>query len=164
MEGELNSFLESCLSKKGVSFYKDTMRELCQIFDADYILIGKLVSNKTVVQSLVYIKENNSFNALNYDLKYTPCEVTNQNGVCVHEKEVAKLYPKDHLLTEMEIESYAGVSFSENDHTGVCVSLSKSESKNSNLIVETLLKLSSKIGTEISTSGVEVLNPDFYID
>lgn len=163
MDNNLNDFIERCLSKNGVSFYKETMRELSTIFNADYILIGKLVSNKTVVQSLVYIKENNSFNALIYDLKHTPCEITDKEGVCVHNKDVAKLFPKDHLLTEMEIESYAGVSFSEKGSTGVCVSLSKSETTNSNLIVETLLKLSSKIGLEISISGVEVLAPEAYL-
>lgn len=163
MGNELNSFIEQCLSKNGVHFYKDTMKELAVIFNADYILIGKLVTNKTIVQSLVYAKENNSFNALNYDLKDTPCEITNQDGICVYKKDVAKLFPKDHLLTEMGIESYAGVSFSEGKSTGVCVSLSKNETTNSNLIVETLLKLSSKIGMEINVSGVAVLAPEAYL-
>ena len=149
---------------KGVQFYKELMLAFSKSLDIDYVLIGKVYREKHNVQSIVYIRENNSFNALIYDLNHTPCEVVAKLGTSVYPKNVAKLFPKDELLVEMSVESYAGISCKIGEEFGLLVILSKSELINEKEVSDALYTFSKKVGLELDECGLELLDPRSYLD
>jgi hypothetical protein len=163
MNSSVKKRIELCLNKTGVSFYKDIILALSEEMNIDYILVGKVFKEKKLVQSIVFAKENMSFNAVNYNITNTPCENTVKEGVLIHISNVAKLYPKDDLLTEMEIEGYTGVSLKIGNERGLLVGLSITEIKNSKDLVEIFSLYSAKFGDELNKHGMVLLDPVSYL-
>jgi signal transduction histidine kinase len=76
----------------------------------DYVLISKPVDEtcNAVITELALSKDGKMDN-FSYSLADTPCDnVFNQEGICSYGQNVANLFPNDHLLEEMGIQSYIG--------------------------------------------------------
>ena len=95
-------------------------------------------------------------------MKDTPCEVVTEIGASVYPKDVAKLFPKDELLVEMSVESYAGISCNIADEHSLLVLLSKSELVNEKEASDALSFFECKIGEELNEFGLILLDPNSY--
>lgn len=148
----------------GHNFYKMVMSTLANELNVDFILVGKLTNKKREVQSIVYDKASDKFLPLNYDLRATPCEIVSERSYCTYEKEVAKLFPEDYLLTEMNIEGYVGVAFStpNSNEKGLLVALTHNEIISTEIIGGSLKMFESRFANELEREGVKILNPDNY--
>jgi len=163
VDSEIKVRLEASSNQSGVSFYKNLMVTLSEEMNINYVLIGKVNKEEKLVQAIVFAKENNSFNALIYEITGTPCEKVDRQGVYTHTNNVAESYPNDDLLTEMEIESYTGVSFKIGDKKGILVGLSIEIMKNSEDLVEVFSSCSTKVGDQLAEYGLELLDPASYL-
>ena len=95
--------------KSGESFLHALTQYLAQIFRVDYVIIDKLGSDITQAETVaLYVKGNVIPNIL-YDLDGTPCDGVANGKLCAHPKNVQQLFPDDHLLVEMQAESYVGL-------------------------------------------------------
>ncbi len=148
----------------GSQFLKEILPRISEDLDIDFLLIGKLISNSTQIQSLVYSKNDDKFLPLKYDLRATPCELTTRDNYCCYESNVSKLFPDDYLLEEMQIEGYIGISFASSLEKveGVIVALTHNPINNTNSITESLKLFQNKIAEEIKKEGVKILNPEYY--
>jgi len=148
----------------GAQFLKESLPCVAKDLNIDFILIGKLISNSTQIQSLVYSRNDDKFLPLKYDLNATPCELTTRDNYCCYENNVSKLFPEDYLLEEMQIEGYIGISYSTSSEKvdGVIVALTHNPINNTDSITASLKLFQSKIADEINKEGVKILNPEYY--
>lgn len=93
----------------GAAFFNSLVRHLAKVLKVDCVLIGQVSGdNEEKIQTVaVYahgeIKEN-----FTYHLPGTPCENVVRKDMCYYPAGVRELFPDDHLLAEMKVESYLG--------------------------------------------------------
>ena len=83
---------------------------LVGLFDVDYVLINTyFLETPTTTETVVVYGKNGILPNIKYNLVGTPCEnVINKNS-CAYPNKIQKLFPKDELLTQMNVESYIGI-------------------------------------------------------
>ncbi|MBI5469417.1 MAG: PAS domain S-box protein [Deltaproteobacteria bacterium] len=108
-EGVLHSIIEGTSSVLGEEFLRSLVRNLASTLNFRYALVGELVDEGRSVRTLALWANGSFAPDLEYPLKDTPCEHVVGKDICVYPKGVARLFPKDRLLTEMGVESYIGV-------------------------------------------------------
>lgn len=95
--------------KSGESFLHALTQYLAQIFRVDYVIIDKLGSDITQAETVALYVKGNVIPNISYDLNGTPCDGVANGKLCAHSKNVQQLFPDDHLLVEMQAESYVGL-------------------------------------------------------
>lgn len=108
-EGVLHSILEGTSSVLGEEFLRSLARNLASTLNFRYALVGELADEGRSVRTLALWANGSFAPDLEYPLKDTPCEQVVGKEACVYPKGVARLFPKDRLLTDMGVESYIGV-------------------------------------------------------
>lgn len=108
-EAVLRSMLEVTSSVSGTEFLRSLVRNLAATLDCRYVLVGELADEDRSIRTLAMWANGGFAPDFEYQLKDTPCEQVVGKEICVYPKGVAKLFPKDLLLTEMGVESYIGV-------------------------------------------------------
>lgn len=143
-------------------FIKDLFPVLANEMDIDFLLFGKYLSSSNKIQSIVYDKDSKKFLPLIYSLNGTPCKVVTKEKACVYNENVAELFPEDALLTEMEIQGYAGVSHGsfEEGNIGVFVALTKKPITNE--IVPRLEKYAERLALSLDSDGISVIDSSLY--
>lgn len=92
----------------GERFLQAVARYLAELLEVDFVLIGKLDDPQTINTALVWCKGGLADN-FSYALHDTPCENVVGKTLCCYPQHVRQLFPRDHLLVEMGIESYVGI-------------------------------------------------------
>lgn len=83
---------------------------LAEIFKVDGVLIGGLLPViPEQVRSHAYLWKGTFVDSIDYGLANTPCENVVNRDFSFYPRDVARIFPLDDYLTEMRIESYAGV-------------------------------------------------------
>lgn len=83
---------------------------LTEVFKVDGVLIGALLSViPEQIRSQTYLWKGAFVETIDYGLANTPCENVVNRDFSFYPREVARIFPLDDYLTEMRIESYAGV-------------------------------------------------------
>ena len=108
----LHSIVEGIASSTGDDFFEFLVTHLAQTLGCDCSFIGlvdkqdpeKIITNKVFI--LGEIVEN-----FNYCLKKAPCQNIINKGSWCYREHVQTMFPKDDLLSNLSIESYAGVPF-----------------------------------------------------
>lgn len=85
------------------------VRQLAEAAGTRYALFGTVDQARTSVASIAVWGGDGFEEALTYDLSGTPCENVVERGLCVYASGVKSLFPTDSILTELGIESYAGM-------------------------------------------------------
>ncbi|MFD2256412.1 GAF domain-containing protein [Luteolibacter algae] len=94
----------------GQNFYELLAVNMVEALGADAGLIGRIDPNTYTVNSLSFVLDGVVQENVTYSLHDTPCEQTDYPGVCLFDQGVRELFPNDHALVEMGIDSYAGIS------------------------------------------------------
>lgn len=89
--------------------FESIIKTTADIFKTEHALIGRITETKKVETCVTFLNGEIA-SSLSYDLKGTPCEVANNDGLCVFQDNVQKHFPEDQDLIEMGINGYVGVS------------------------------------------------------
>jgi PAS domain S-box-containing protein len=94
----------------GEPFFRSLCQHLAAALGADFAFVGRLVSERPRrIRTLGAVGGGKAVEELEYDLEGTPCDRVIGDGICVFERGIQALFPRDRLLADMGIESYVGV-------------------------------------------------------
>ncbi|RLD79790.1 MAG: hypothetical protein DRJ10_08305, partial [Bacteroidetes bacterium] len=102
------------IEKQGVLVQNDELlhsftKFLGDLFNVDYVLIDKFSINKPDIAETVSVySKTKHLHDIIYKLTDTPCENVMGANFCCYESGVQKLFPKDELLVQMNVDSYIG--------------------------------------------------------
>ena len=105
----LASMVRATSPVTGERFFETLVRNLSAAAQVRYVLVGRLVgtSRERVETVAVWAGDGLAAN-IEYDLAGTPCENVVGQSACSYPRDVQRLFPEDHLLVEMGVESYHG--------------------------------------------------------
>lgn len=124
-EAMLAAVLARVGRQRGGDFFQTLVIELGQALGVAYVLVGKISADRRQVNTIAVSAHGQLVDNISYALFGTPCQDVTNQGVCIHPRNVQNHYPLDHLLTEMQVESYLGMPLlGRNDDTlGLLVAL-----------------------------------------
>jgi PAS domain S-box-containing protein len=100
--------LERTAGVTGERFLEELARALADIASAQYAFVGE-VEGGVRVRTLTHLQQGSVVAGFSYELADTPCWEVLNTDTCFYPKNVAAHFPKDQLLVDMGIESYAGI-------------------------------------------------------
>lgn len=152
-----------------MDFYDQMLKSLYELTGMDYIFIGLKNNNAatTKVDAISMVHQGKSIAPFSYDLAGTPCANVFDNNMCIHKDNVQRQFPKDTLLTDMDIESYIGTPL-QGEHSELIGLLAMLHSKPINMDSQVLAAIeiyASRAAAEIRRDTVEAkLRRVAYID
>ncbi len=105
----LREIAQAISTASGEEFFRRLAEALCQTLEADFAFIGRLDaddSNRIHVMAVCVRGEIGQ--NFSYHLHGTPCENVVGREPCHYPRDIRNLFPEDHMLAEMGIESYIG--------------------------------------------------------
>ena len=151
LEQALPKIIKSLKSTYGRDFFNEITLQLNQITEADYTFIAQVDFEAFTSKTISLVVKNQLTDNFEYHLDDTPCAILTENNVCLYPKEICRLFPKDQLLIDMNIEGYVGVPLndSQGQVIGIIVALHENEIKDPDFI-KTLFELfSGRIAVEM---------------
>ena len=91
----------------GGEFFRELARCLGETLGVRYAFVGKFLTEGKVSTVAVW-GEGDSSRSFQYSLDGTPCENVLGQGTCFYPRHVQTVFPTDHLLAEIDAESYMG--------------------------------------------------------
>ena len=105
----LHEIAQTISTASGEEFFRSLAAALCRTLEMDFAFIGQLDANDLdrihVMGVCVHGKIVENFT---YRLHGTPCENVVGREPCHYPHHIQSLFPEDHMLVEMGIESYVG--------------------------------------------------------
>lgn len=135
----------------GQKFLDRLVLEMSKVLRCKYVFIGEISKDGKRVQTIAASKDGESIPNVLYDLEYTPCEGVLREEICYFSKGVQQLFPKDHMLAQIEAESYLGVSLfdSRGDILGLLVGVHDAPMEDSDVITTVFSVFAARAGAEI---------------
>lgn len=93
----------------GEDYFIKLVNKLADIVQADYAFVGRFEKDLTEAQTIALWGKGQLQDNFSYSLKHTPCAEVASDTACYYPENITKLFPKDHLLVEMNISAYLGV-------------------------------------------------------
>jgi PAS domain S-box-containing protein len=107
-EDALRNIAEGVSAVTGESFIRSLVQYLVKILGVNYALVGELVEPEREIVKAIACADGQILESFEYRLSGTPCENVVKQQLCCYPEGVQRLFPDDHLLVEMEVESYLG--------------------------------------------------------
>jgi PAS domain S-box-containing protein len=95
-------------STKGIDFLNSFVSAFNKEIGSDFTFIGSVSADFMKVRTVSLMHKGKLENNLKYDTAHTPCEEVLASTVCAYPEKVQELFPKDAMLTEMDVEAYVG--------------------------------------------------------
>ena len=145
-------------SGTGSEFFDLLTRNMVEAMGAIGGLIGRFDAIEHRIDSMSYFYDGIQMQNVSYSLKGTPCENVMDGGVCVFKSGVRQLFPEDHLLVELGIESYAGIPLLQRDGkvTGIMVVLFTKPLKETSLVTSTLTIFAARAAAELDRQQADI--------
>ena len=158
----LSKLTTSFAPLRGGDYYEAICRYVVEKFEFDYAYVGKLNSDKTVVDVLSGWAVDKPITTFSYLTKDTPCENTILYDYNIYPKDASKVFSKDILLNNIGIEAYSAITLQNKDQEpiGIFVALSKDVFKSPNLITHILSLYSGFLSSEMQRFAVEQSSSD----
>lgn len=87
---------------------------LAKTLNIHYVIIARIYKEEPEMAHMLVFKAGENFEEpFSYNLAGSPCQEVYLNRVCIHECSICELFPDDPYLTEMNAESYAGISLTD---------------------------------------------------
>ncbi len=155
-EGVIRNLAVGVSALTGNQFFRTLVLYLGNTLKIDHVFIGKLTDPNTIETISVYSKGNDADN-FSYSLENTPCNFALTKTTCCFPKNIQKIFPEDHLLSEMNIESYAGAPLfdSKDQPIGIIVVMDEREIYNPNLVESILQIFAVRVSAELERIKVE---------
>ena len=103
----LRSIATGVSVQSGKNFYQQMVIQLGELFNAKYAFIGVL-DERQQVKIIALSEEGRIVDNFSYLLKGTPCENVVGQLTSFYPAKVQELFPDDHMLQELGLESYIG--------------------------------------------------------
>ncbi len=112
----LHDIASGVSAETGEDFFQSLVQYLCKSARVDHAFVGELSggADRTVNTISVCVRGRKVSN-FRYSLAHTPSENVVIRGFCTYPRDVQKLFPRDRLLSEMGVESYAGAPLRSTD-------------------------------------------------
>ncbi|MCK5086462.1 MAG: PAS domain S-box protein, partial [Melioribacteraceae bacterium] len=156
VEEALHNIAVSFAAVRGQEFFNKVSNYLTDKLNVDYAFIGELI-DEDKVRIIGGFGKGNVLDPFEYDLKNTPCENVMEQSTCCYSSGVRKLFPKDHLLTEMSIDGYLGTPLidSSGKSVGIIVLLNEQPITNQKIAESTLQIFSDRVSAEVQRKQTE---------
>jgi len=156
-ENALRKIIESTIGKGGQDFFDHMALSLQQITKSDYTYIAEY-KNNSEVQTVSFFCNGQKIDNVNYLIKETPCEQVFNNQSQIYKEHVSQIFPNDKLLSNLDIEAYAGTPILDDggNAIGIIVSLFGNPIKNAAFIRSIFEVCSTSIGSEMQRSKSEL--------
>jgi len=147
----LRAFAESVSSTHN-NIFEAIVTELASAHNVTTALIAKLDErNPLIVNTLAFWHGDKIVDNTSYLIDGTPCEHAISEQVCFYPSNIQSLFPKDHLLVEMNAQCYMGsaIKNSHGEHIGLIAMLDDKPMHSNPIKTQRLLKsLAMRIGLE----------------
>lgn len=105
----LSDIAEVISAEKGEAFFHALVECLAGALNAPYALVGEIDKDQPLmIHTIAVFASGKIVKNFQYPLKNAPCYEVVGKEMCFFPENVQKKFPKDHLLQEMNIESYIG--------------------------------------------------------
>ncbi len=151
-ERDIKRVSQIVASKTDEQLFQSVTEVLYDIFRVDYVFIGLLDSDEaSSVTTKVLCAQGKIVPNIQYDLKDTPCTNVMGQKCCVYPTAVQRLFPKDELLKDMNIDSYIGSPIFDQagKPLGILVMLDSKPLKDRYHVEELMQILCSRLGAEL---------------
>ncbi|TWU11699.1 Phytochrome-like protein cph1 [Symmachiella macrocystis] len=110
-EAALVNAAKRFVSLTGEELFQSLVTHLAESLDADFAFIGSLnrESPEGMRTNAVYT-DGKIIDNFDYDVKGTPCEQVISQQTCVFSSGVQQQFPKDEMLSTMDVEAYVGTT------------------------------------------------------
>ncbi len=100
----------------GDEFFRRLVTSLARTLGVDYVFVGVLKNDDSRLVDTVSVYAHGSIvDNFQYHLDHTPCSKVLEAGICMYPDSIQQKFPKDELLVQMGIESYAGTPVFDSD-------------------------------------------------
>jgi PAS domain S-box-containing protein len=157
-EEAITLIVNGLTSKIGETFFDSLAMQFASILNADYTLIGELVSGENEsVRTLALCAEGRIVDNIEYELKDTPCKNVMGRRICSYKSGIASLFPNDPLLGKMDVEGYVGIPLfdSEDRPIGIMVALYKNPVEDTRFAESILSIFAARAASEIERQRFE---------
>ena len=154
---------DDLLERLATAILSDSTREFCTrvsnylatTLGVEYAFVAEVANGRATVLGGHALGQ--PLNDLGYDLQHTPCELVSSQAVCVYPSRVQVAFPRDHLLVEMQVESYAGVPLLDRSGRmfGIMVVLSRRPLPDPDLATALLKVFAGRVSAEIERHRAE---------
>jgi len=94
----------------GEDFFTALARYLGEALHQDYVLIGRLTSDKLTAQTVALYADGALQENIVYRVQDAPCGEVIKKSVCCFPEQVCELFPRDAMLQQMRAQSYVGAA------------------------------------------------------
>ncbi|GEM_PF-1205134 len=140
------------------SGFKEIVRLLATSYGMRYAMISLIDTNDPSQANTLAVWAGDGFaDNISYPLLGSPCEKVTQEGLCFYPENIQSLFPEDHLLADMEAESYLGLPLrnSQGVAIGIINILDDEPITNSSKTTLLLESLATRIAIEIERQESE---------
>lgn len=110
-ENFLEEINDAVSVKTGKNYFSELTQFIIDHLDVRYAFIGYYLPEIDSIETISFRDRNLELENFTYDLKDTPCQkVIDEEMFCSYPNDVQNLFPNDHDLQTMGIESYIGIN------------------------------------------------------
>ena len=150
--GVLEQALDLANAEKTPDYLEQVSAFLAEHTGATYVVIGLLREDKQHFQTVVFLQDKHLLPNLVYYVEGTPCEAVTIQRFCFYPFSVRQLFPQDHCLEHLQVESYLGTMLfsSQDEPIGIVSIMDTKPLENAAFIEHLILVLSLSIEEELS--------------
>ncbi len=93
----------------GQKYFETTAIQLCNLIEADYVIIGRYSAQTNSVESIAFSDQGKNMPNVSYSLENTPCNDVIGKNTCRITSGAWERFPKDSFLADKKIEGYIGI-------------------------------------------------------
>ncbi len=157
-EQMLMSLARGVSADVGETFFHSLVSHVGRAIVADYVVIGELIPNRTMVRSLAFWNQGAVATNFEYGLEGTPCaDALKRPGTLMFPQGVTAIFPHDKELRELQVEGYVGTSLfgSQGSVLGILVAMSRKPIAHPSLWASVLEIFAVRAAAEIERSRAE---------
>lgn len=107
-DGHLKTIAKAVTGAHGDGLLQTVVRAARDLTETGSAFVGALDDTGTKVSVIAAWPPDPSLDRFEYDLDVSPCANVLEDDICIYPQQVSDHFPRDKLLREMNIESYAG--------------------------------------------------------
>jgi PAS domain S-box-containing protein len=155
-EQTLQAVLKGTSRTTGTEFFRNLVKELQSVLDADLVFIGR-TKGSHMIETLAVCQGGEITQNFEYDLDDTPCQTVVGNEPCIYNGNVQEKFPKDTALVKMGMHSYMGVPLFTVDgrSIGIIVALHQTRWDETALTFSVITTFAERASTEMERLEIE---------
>ncbi len=124
----------------GLEFFDLLTLNMVEALGALGGFVGRYLPGEHSIETLSLVIDGKLADPLVYDLDGTPCELVLNGDICLFERDIQNVFPRDTMLAELNLQAYAGIPLMRQDGAvaGLMVVLFSTPMKDSSLVSSTL--------------------------